>query len=149
MVVDTHKLGYTMFRGPQIKSAEYLKAGLHWHFKTASHLPVMAKAMTDFIIADTAKGSFTVVEVKRNVRRTSARQVSSYLRMLSVIPERSVEDRLERMENRFNDLVKSTWGYLFTERDIKEMEKLSKGMLEGSKKMRELAEQLQEAEDED
>lgn len=147
MAVDTHKLGDTMFRGSQIKSAKYLKAGFHGHFKTESHLPVMAKAMADFITADTARGSFTVVEMKRNIKRASARQISSYLRMLSVIPEHSVEKRLERLEEEFNNLVSSTWNYLFSEGDIKEMRELSKGMLEGSKKMRELAEQLQEADD--
>jgi len=149
MVVGTHKLSHSRFDRPQAVFSEYLKSGFHEHFKTASHLPVMAKATADFIIADTAKGSFIAVEMKRNVRRASTRQISSYLRMLSAIPERPVENRLERLEKQFDELVKSTWSYLFSKRDVEEMGELSKGMLEDSKKMRELAQKLQDADDEE
>jgi hypothetical protein len=98
MVVDTRKRDYTMFHAPQTLGAEYLKVGFHGHFKTARYLPVMAKAMADFINADIAKGSFIILEMKRGTRQLGARQISAYWWMpatageLYILPlERGVE----------------------------------------------------------
>lgn len=81
MVVDTRKSVRERLYKPKTVGAEYLKAGFHGHYKTASYLPIKTKAMADFIIADTTKGSFIIIEIKINVRQESARQISAYLRM--------------------------------------------------------------------
>lgn len=176
MVLNTRKVGHTMFYRPSTVCAEYLKSGFHGRFKAARHLPTRIRAEADFVIADTVKGNFIVVEAKKGVEPVSTqraafdtleylgrggrigktqaflglmlRQKALYMRMPFMIQKHSVENRLERLEEQFNNLVSSTWSYLFSERDIEEMRELSKGMLEGSKKMRELAEQLQEVDDE-
>jgi len=145
MVVDARKFGYTMFLEPQTKSTEYLKSASHRNLKVAGHLPIRTKA--DFIIANTAKGSFIVIETKKRTEPVSISGEKWYATMPIVSREFSVEARLEKLEEQFNNLVRSTWSYLFTERDIKEMGELSKGILEDSKKMQELAQQLQETDD--
>jgi hypothetical protein len=96
MVVGIHKRDYTMFHAPQILVAEYLKSAFHEHLGIARHMPVRARA--DFIIADTPKGSFIVLEMKRGTGQLGARQISAYLRMpvaaggLYILPlEREVE----------------------------------------------------------
>lgn len=146
MVVNTHELGKTRFFKPQMISAKYFEPRVYAHLREADYLPLRTKA--DFIIADTSTGSFVVVEMKKSARQAGARQIASYLRMPVIMRKQPLENRLERLEEQFNKLVESTWGHLFSERDIKEMRKLSKGMLEDSKKMRELAQQLQESDDE-
>lgn len=147
MVVNANEFGYATLDRPLDISNKYTKSDFYSHLKASSYVHGKIKVDVDFIVG-TAKGSFKVIEVNKRTERVSTRQISSYLRMLPAIPERSVEDRLERLEKQFNNLVRSTWGYLFAERDIKEMGELSKGMLEDSKKMRELAQKLQDTDDE-
>jgi predicted site-specific integrase-resolvase len=129
-------------------SPKYLEPYPYAYLKGTSHLPVRTKA--DFIIADTSKGSFIAVNkiMKRSVRQVSAKQIASYLRMSVIVQKQPLENRIERLEEQFDKLIKSTWSYVFSKRDIEEMRELSKGMLADSKKMRELAQQLQEADDE-
>jgi len=150
MAVDRGKWGYTMFLEPHTKSIEYLKSAFHRNLKVTGRLPIRTK--TDFIIANMVKGSYIVIETKKRVEPVSISGKTWYATMPTVSRDFSVEarleNRLERLEEQFDKLVKSTWGYLFSEKDIKEMGELSKGMLEDSKKMQESAQQLQEADDE-
>lgn len=145
MAIDTRKFSHTMFYRLQSVGAGHLKSGFRRNLKVAGHLPIRTKA--DFIIANTAKGSFIVIETKKRAEPVSISGETWYATMPIVSREFSVEARLEKLEEQFNNLVRSTWSYLFTERDIKEMGELSKGMLEDSKKMQELAQQLQETDD--
>lgn len=159
MVGDTRKASHMQFHKAQSIVGEDW-AGRHIgaqgnsimahnaYFKVPRRLGVPIKTRADFIIADTAKGSFVVVEVKKGVGRVGAGQIPLYLRMSVMAQEHFVEKRLERLEKQFNKLVSSTWSYLFSKRDIKEMGELSNGMLEDSKRMRELAQQLQKTDDE-
>jgi len=138
MTVDTRRLGYTMFREPQIQSAEYFKLRSHRHLQVFNHLCVRAKA--NFITADMPTGNFVILGA------TKGKTLRAHTAFIA--REHSIEKRLERLEEQFNNLASSTWSFLFSERESEQMRELSKGMLEGSKKMRELAEQLQEVDDE-
>lgn len=79
MVIDTHKLRHPRFDRPRALATEYLKSAFHEHWEIAGHTPIRAKA--DFIIADTPKGSFIVLEMKRRTGQLGVRQISAYLRM--------------------------------------------------------------------
>ncbi len=148
MAVDACKFSHMMLYSPRIKAPEYAKSGLRGHLKGSSQLPARIERETHFIIVGTTKGSFKSAEIKGGIGTISFSRKPAHLQMPFVSRQRLFESRIEQLEERFNKLVSSTWGYLFSERDIEEMRDLSKGMLEGSKKMRELAEQLQEADDE-
>jgi len=98
MVVDIRKSVHKKFYEPQTVSAEYVKAGFREHLEVASHMSVRLKAKADFIIAGASKGSFIIVEMRRNVGQAGTRQILSYLRMPVVAealyissPERQVE----------------------------------------------------------
>jgi hypothetical protein len=141
MMVNAYKFGHATLRRPQVTSDKYTKSAFYWHLKSTSYLRGRIEVDADFTIADRSKGSFVVVGTKKGK--------TFHLQTAFIAPELSIEKRLERLEEQYDKLVKSTWSYLFSKKDIKEMGELSKGMLEGSKKMRELAEQLEKAEDED
>lgn len=79
MVIDTHKFKRLRFDRPQAFAKEYLKSDFRERLEITRNTPIRAKA--DFVFADTPKGSFIVLEVKKSVRRLNARQISSYLRM--------------------------------------------------------------------
>lgn len=92
MVVDTYKPAHTRFyesrniigRGKANKytaSTSELAMLYNIYLKAASDLPFHVKTKADFIIADTAKGSFVVIEVKKGLGRVGARQMPSYLQM--------------------------------------------------------------------
>ena len=147
--VDIHKFRHMMFYSPQSIGPQYVKSGLHGHLKAISRLPARIEGKTSFIVASMTKSSLKFAETKGGIGTISFDRKPAYLQMPFVSRQQLFEGRIEHLEEQFNNLVSSTWGYLFTERDIKKMGELSKGMLEGSKKMRELAEQLQEVEDED
>jgi len=51
------------------------------YFKAARRSGIPIKPRADFIIADTVKGSFIVVEVKKGIVEVGARQIAPYLRM--------------------------------------------------------------------
>lgn len=146
MVIDTHKSGHTMFYKSQIRGAEYSKSGFHGHLEAVSHLPVTTKA--DFIIGDTSKGSFRVLETKKRAEPVSIGGKTWYATMPTVSRDLSVETRLEKIEEQFDSLVRSTWSYVFSDRDVEEMRELSTAMLEESVTMQELAEKFREAADE-
>jgi len=91
MVVDTDKLAHTRFYEPQNiiergKANKYATSPGKFatvysaYLKAASSSSLGIKAKVDFIIADTAKGSFVVAEMKRSVGRVGARQIAPYLR---------------------------------------------------------------------
>jgi hypothetical protein len=135
-VERARRFGQTVFRGAEtVDIREYLKSGLE---KPGSKVvPFRCDSLK------AARSWRFVVEAKADAGR---------VHVLGWIPSvgkaYSIENRLERLEEQFNSLVSSTWDYLFSERDVKEMRELSKGILEDSKKMQELAQQLQEADDE-
>lgn len=145
MVVDTRKFSHTTSYRPQIMCEEYLKSRFHLHLKTASYLPVGIKSKADFIVRGATVGTFKVKELKK---RTEPINIRRYMEMPILSRGSSVENRIERLEKQFNKLVSSTWSYLFNKRNVEEMAELSKGMLADSKRMQELAEQLEEADDE-
>lgn len=101
MVVDTRKFGHTTFyesrdiserdkvnRYVSSPSELFMLYNMYW--KSASHLPARIRAKADFIIADTSKGSFKVVEMKKRVGRVGIRQIPSYLRMPVIAGERYI-----------------------------------------------------------
>ncbi len=101
MAVDTYSPTYTRFyesrniigRGKANKyvaSPSQLAMLYNMYLKTARDLPFHIKTEADFIIADTAKGSFIVVEVKKGVRRVGARQMPSYLQMPVIAREYNI-----------------------------------------------------------
>ncbi len=101
MVVDTYRPTHTRFyesrniigRGKANKyvaSPSELGMLYNMYLKAASDLPFHIKTKTDFIIADTAKGSFVVIEVKRGVGRVGARQMPSYLQMPVIAGEHHI-----------------------------------------------------------
>ena len=66
--------------------------------KAAGHTPSRVKPRANFIIADTAKASFKVAEVKERVRALSARDVDTAKAELLQRIE-SLEERLKSLEN--------------------------------------------------
>ena len=145
MRVSIREFGHSGFYKCQATSEESPKSQLRRPYFYGAR----GSGKTNFMIASTVIGSFRAPEIERWAKQVSVRQNKWFVAVPIASQEPSVENRLKRLEENFNGLVKSTWGYLFTKRDIREMDELSKGMLEGSKKMRELAEKLQEVEDED
>ena len=92
MVVDTYKANHMQFHKPQsIVREDWV--GRHMgtqgnsvmthnvYLKAARRLGVPIKTKANFIIADTAKGTFMVVEVKKGVVEVGAKQIAPYLRM--------------------------------------------------------------------
>jgi hypothetical protein len=79
MVIDTHRFRHPRFDRPRAFATEYLKSDFHKHLAIARKILIRDEA--DFIFADTAKGSFIVVEMKRNVRRAGTREIASYSQM--------------------------------------------------------------------
>jgi hypothetical protein len=143
MVVNRSKLGYTMFHRPQSTiSGEYLKSEPGKSVVLMGHTSYVAE-IARYLYNYSKATSLTVFGLTYKFDSVAG----GHKRMPLIIHERSVKNRLERLEKQFNNLVKSTWSYLFSKGDIEEMGELSKGMLESTKKMRELAEQLQEADD--
>ena len=116
MVVSTRKLDHTTFYRPQITGEEYLKSNFRWHLKAASYLPHHTKTHADFIIADTAKGSFVVVELKGGQGRVGTREMPSYLQMPVIAGEHHI--RLHEMG------VHS--GAIFEDKGIKTLPELAK-----------------------
>lgn len=101
MVVNTYKPANIRFYASRnimgrVKANKYaagpseLAMLYNLYLKAASDLPSLIKTKADFIIADTAKGSFVVVEAKMGVGRVSARQMPSYLQMPVISGDRRI-----------------------------------------------------------
>ncbi|TET43156.1 MAG: hypothetical protein E3J60_00970 [Dehalococcoidia bacterium] len=101
MAVDTYRPTHTRFfesrniigRGKTNKyavSPSELAMLYNMYLKAASDLPFRIKTKADFIIADTAKGSFLVIEAKKGVGRVGARQMPSYLQMPVIAEDRHI-----------------------------------------------------------
>lgn len=138
MVVErARRFGQTVFRGVEtVDIREYLKSGPEKSgSKVVSFYCDYPKAARSWHFAgEVQSDARTVPDVPRWIP--------------SVEKAYSVENRLERLEEQFNELVSSTWGYIFDAKDVKEMKELSKGMVEDSKRIQELSEQLKEADNE-
>ena len=139
MAVYTHKFGHMQVYQPLSRIERDTKSALH---EIGTYLTSHSKL--DMVYYDMYLKAIDYFPERPSVK---ARRGIWYVGEPSIAMERSVENRLERLEKQFNNLVRSTWDYVFSQRDREKMKELSKGMLEGSKKLKELAKQLQETDD--
>ena len=59
--------------------------------------------------------------------------------------DKSGENRINRLETQLNNLVTSTWSYIFDKEQQDEMNKLSREMIEDGKKIKQIFKKFQES----
>jgi len=82
MVVKTRELQHTGFRKHRVMDEEYAKACFYGYFSLAGGTSIGLKTKADFRIAGVSKGSFLMLEVKRDTGQLGAEQISAYLQRL-------------------------------------------------------------------
>lgn len=120
---------------------KFMELGPHQRLKAASYLSFEIRPQADFVISDTTKDKFILVGAKKGLKQERT------TRKAQMEGQPILENRLGILEEQFNKLVSSTWEYIFGKENIVKMSELSKGMLEDSKKIQELSEQLKEVDD--
>ncbi len=127
---------------------KYMKFPAGLQLEKTHYLPPKIRRAVDFVLVSARTGTFVFGELKVNKAPIATRRSALYKRIPFVSREQAVENKIERLEEQCHRLVKNTWSYVFSGENVKEMRELSEGMLEDSKKMHKLADQLEGLDDE-
>lgn len=96
---------------------------------------------TYYVLLSSAEKGFGFPESKRETG-TLVYDTVSYVLSRDEGTKQLAERKLDRLEEKLNSLISSTWNYLFSQRDIADMDEVSQGMTEDTVKIRELLKKL-------
>lgn len=146
MISDTYKIG-------QGKTYKY-RVSNKKHLHPISHQPGtyllfgnLGSGKSQFVSAIATKSYYGFFKVNKKTEIEKNDEGKEYTSKYITPTNLMFEKRLDILENQFNNLISSTWSYLFDKKQQVEMSDLSKGMLDDVKKMKELSEKFQESDE--